>query len=125
MLNPPINNTPIAEKKEQVKAPEAMSPQITPIGSEQLKKFTEILEKYKSGKALTEQRIVASENWWKLRNSMEEEKDTDIVKKGFTSKSGWLHNVIVSKHADAMEAYPEPNILPREEGDREEARGKI
>ena len=122
MLNPPINNTPIAEKKEQVKAPEAMTPQITPIGSEQLKKFTEILEKYKSGKALTEQRIVASENWWKLRNSMEEEKDTDIVKKGFTSKSGWLHNVIVSKHADAMEAYPEPNILPREEGDREEAR---
>ena len=35
--------------------------------------------------------------------------------------SGWLHNVIVSKHADAMEAYPEPNILPREQGDRPEA----
>ena len=123
MLNPPINNTPIAEKKEQVKAPEAMpTAGVMPIGTEQLKKFTEVLEKYKSGKALTDQRIIASENWWKLRNSMEEQKDTDIVKKGFTSKSGWLHNVIVSKHADAMEAFPEPNILPREEGDREEAR---
>ena len=124
MLNPPMNNLPIAENKEQIMPPEAMqtAPMAMPIGSEQLKKFTEILEKYKSGKALTEQRIVASENWWKLRNSIEEEKATDIVKKGFASKSGWLHNVIVSKHADAMEAFPEPNILPREEGDRGEAR---
>lgn len=122
MLPPMNNNTPIAENMEQIKAPEAMASQITPIGPEQLKKFTEVLEKYKSGKSLTEQRIVASENWWKLRNSIEEQKDTDIVKKGFVSKSGWLHNVIVSKHADAMEAFPEPNILPREEGDRGEAR---
>lgn len=122
MLPPMNNNTPIAENKEQVMPPEAMVAQITPIGPEQLKKFTEILEKYKSGKSLTEQRIIASENWWKLRNSAEEEKNTEIVSKGFASKSGWLHNVIVSKHADAMEAFPEPNILPREEGDRGEAR---
>ena len=114
----------IAEKKEQMKAPEAMqtTPMVMPIGSEQLKKLTEILQKYKSGKAITEQRIIASENWWKLRNASEEQNATDIVKKGFVSKSGWLHNVIVSKHADAMEAYPEPNILPREKDDREEAR---
>ena len=42
-----------------------------PIGTEQLKEFTEILQKYKAGKAQTEQRILSSENWWKLRNSME------------------------------------------------------
>ena len=54
---------------------------------------------------------------------MEEQKDTQIGKDGgFTSRSGWLHNVIVSKHADAMEAYPEPNILPREKDDKMEAR---
>ena len=124
MLKPPMNNTPdmpIAEKKEQVLPPEAMA-MVAPVGPEQLKELTTILEQYKSGKALTEQRIIASENWWKLRNSSEEQSETDIVKKGFASKSGWLHNVIVSKHADAMEAYPEPNILPREEGDRGEAR---
>ena len=124
MLKPPINNTPdmpIAEKKEQVLPPEAMA-MVAPVGPEQLKELTTILEKYKAGKTLTEQRIIASENWWKLRNSSEEQSETDIVKKGFASKSGWLHNVIVSKHADAMEAYPEPNILPREEGDRGEAR---
>ena len=125
MFKPPMNNTqdmPIAEKKEQVKAPEAMAAAVAPIGAEQLKEFTQILQKYKAGKTYTEQRIIASENWWKLRNSSEEKSATDIVKTGFVSKSGWLHNVIVSKHADAMEAYPEPNILPREEGDRGEAR---
>lgn len=115
-------NIPIAETKEQVMPPEAMATKVAPIGSEQLKEFMQILQKYKAGKTATEQRVIASENWWKLRNASEEQKDTDIVKKGFVSKSGWLHNVIVSKHADAMEAYPEPNILPREEGDRSEAR---
>ena len=122
-VKPIQNNGPIiAENKEQVKAPEAMAT-VAPIGSEQLKHFTDILQKYKSGKTLTEQRIIAAENWWKLRNSSEEAKTTNIGADGtFTSKSGWLHNVITSKHADAMEAYPEPNILPREVGDRAEAR---
>lgn len=94
-----------------------------PIGPEQLKTFLKVLEEYKSGKTRTEMRIVASERWWKLRNSEEEEKETNIGKDGgYKSVSGWLHNVLVSKHADAMEAYPEPNILPRESGDRGEAR---
>lgn len=93
------------------------------IGSEQIKKFTQVLQEYKSGKTHTERRIIESENWWKLRNSMEEQRDTEIGKdKGYTSTSGWLHNVLVSKHADAMEAYPEPAILPRESGDKGEAR---
>ena len=93
------------------------------IGPEQLKKFLKVLEEYKSGKTRTEMRIVASEKWWKLRNSEEEEKETNIGKDGgYKSVSGWLHNVLVSKHADAMDAYPEPNILPRESGDRDEAR---
>ena len=93
------------------------------IGPEQIKKFTQVLEEYKSGKSRTEQRILASENWWKLRNTTEEQRETNIGKDGgYKSVSGWLHNVIVSKHADAMDAYPEPNILPREEGDKGEAR---
>ena len=118
--NNPMDNMPIAENKEQAQLP---TPMVAPIGPEQIKKFTEILQKYKAGKTHTEQRIVAAESWWKLRNTTEEQKQTEIGKdKGFASKSGWLHNVIVSKHADAMEAYPEPNILPREEGDRAEAR---
>ena len=104
-------------EQKKMQAPEAA------IGAEQLKELTAILEKYKAGKSQTEQRILASEQWWKLRNSTEEQKATNIGSDGgFKSVSGWLHNVIVSKHADAIEAYPEPNILPREESDRAEAK---
>ena len=93
-----------------------------PVGPEQIKKLTQILQKYKAGKAKTEARIRASENWWKLRNSAEEmSKSATISSSNYKSSSSWLHNVIVSKHADAMESYPEPNILPREESDKAEA----
>ena len=101
---------------------QAPMPKMQAIGAEQLQEFTKILEEYKAGKVQTEQRILASENWWKLRNSTEEQKDSKAAgADGFKAVSGWLHNVIVSKHADAMKAYPEPNILPREQGDKGEA----
>lgn len=118
-----MESKPIDIKSGEPAAPEAMiATAVQPIGAAQLKKFTQVLEKYKAGKAQTERRILASENWWKLRNTIEEQKVTNIgADGGFTATSGWLHNVIVSKHADAMEAYPEPNILPREETDKGEA----
>ncbi len=92
------------------------------IDEKKLQELTEVLQKYKAGKHRLERRVVSAENWWKLRNVAEERKNTDFEDGGFRSKSGWLHNVIVSKHADGMEAYPEPNILPREPGDQEEAK---
>lgn len=91
-----------------------------PVDSQRLREFTRILQRYKAGKSSVERRTIAAENWWKLRNQVEERKSTEGLQ-GFQAVSGWLHNVIVSKHADAMEAYPEPSILPREAGDRQEA----
>ena len=35
--------------------------------------------------------------------------------------SAWLFNSIANKHADAMDNFPSPNVLPREEGDKAEA----
>ena len=118
-----MEGKPMEIKTKETEAPEAMSTAgVQPIGPEQLKRFTQVLERYKAGKSQTERRILASENWWKLRNTIEEQKVTNIgADGGFTATSGWLHNVIVSKHADAMESYPEPNILPREEMDKGEA----
>ncbi len=88
------------------------------IGKEAVKKFTAILRQYNTGLQPTRNRIISSENWWKLRNTIEE-LDADG---SFRSRSGWLHNVIVSKHADAMAAYPQPVILPREASDKAEAK---
>ena len=84
--------------------------------------LTAVLQKYKAGKQSLERRVIAAENWWKLRNRFEEDKRPGASSAGdFRAVSGWLHNVIVSKDADAMEAYPEPVILPREPDDRAEA----
>lgn len=101
---------------------EKMMAKRVPVDAERLKKFLSILQDYKSGKKRTEQRILASEDWWKLRNERQEAKEGATSAVGFQAKSGWLHNVIVSKHADMIKAYPEPNILPREKDDRAEAR---
>lgn len=99
-------------------APEIMG--VEAIGEQQITELMQILMKYRAGKQSVDSRIIASENWWKLRNDIEEDK-AGHAKAGFRSKSGWLHNVISNKHADAMDAFPEPNVLPRELGDKAEA----
>ena len=92
------------------------------IDQKQLQVFNATLQKYKAGKAGLERRIVSAENWWRLRNRAEERREgLGDDPADFKSVSGWLHNVIVSKHADAMDAFPEPVVLPREPGDRQEA----
>ena len=92
------------------------------IGREQVQKARLTLQKYKEGKANLEQKIIESEQWYKLRN-------WECMRKDSKSKgneqvepvSGWLFNSIANKHADAMDNFPTPNILPREEGDKPEA----
>jgi len=107
----------------QVDAQTGNMPVMAAIGEERLREFTLILREYNSGLHLTKERIISSENWWKLRNTREEQKETNVGQDGaFAARSAWLHNVIVSKHADAMEAFPEPIFLPREASDRQEAK---
>ena len=90
------------------------------IGREQVQNARLTLQKYKEGKANLEQKIIESEQWYKLRN-------WECMRKQGGSKdqvepvSGWLFNSIANKHADAMDNFPTPNILPREEGDKAEA----
>ena len=88
------------------------------IGKEQVQKARQILQKYKEGKANLEQKIIESEQWYKLRNwECMRKANKDQVE----PVSGWLFNAIANKHADAMDNFPSPNILPREEGDKPEA----
>lgn len=94
---------------------------VSRISKEQLNKWERKLNEYKAGKASVDQRIQVAEKWWKLRNFETVQAETDAKAGTFRSATAWLHNVIVSKHADAIEAYPAPNFLPREQGDRVEA----
>lgn len=79
------------------------------------------LQKYKAGKANLEQKVIDAEQWYKLRNW---ECMRRASKQGSQVEpvSGWLFNAIANKHAAAMDNFPSPNILPREEGDRQEAK---
>ena len=92
---------------------------IMPINEEVLGKANIILKKYKSGKLNLEQKIIKDEEWWRLRHWRYVHSGNPNDRK---DSSSWLFNVIINKHADGIESYPEPNILPREEGDRAEAK---
>lgn len=91
-----------------------------PIGPDQVAEATALLQKYKAGKAGLDQRILDNEQWfcmrhWKShRNPMMEGKPQPA--------SGWLFNSIANKHADAMDNYPEPCVLPRAADDEAAAR---
>ncbi len=90
------------------------------IGKDEVRKGMEILRKYKRGKQQLEDRITRNEKWWKMRHwdLMQTEETIDDPKPA----SGWLFNTIISKHADYMDSFPTSDILPREQGDIEEAK---
>lgn len=95
---------------------ESMAVQV--IGRDQIREAMETLRKYKAGKANFDKRTVENEEWWKLRHwKLIKERGTTTL----DAKSAWLVNVIMSKHADFMDAMPEPNCLPRAADDEQEA----
>lgn len=91
---------------------------------EKLRKAVETLKKCKDGKKNLENRLVNSEQWWKGRHwdIVNDQVSEDGLTEQFKPKSAWLFNSMMSKHADYVDAYPEPNILPREADDEEEAK---
>lgn len=79
-----------------------------------------ILLKYKAGKTALEERLRENDQWWRIHN-------WDVIgapenKTDPTLASAWLFNSIANKHADAMDNYPCPNILPRASDDQADAK---
>ncbi len=100
-------------KYKQMKA--QMKPK---IGTEEIRRASEILRKYKTGKAKLEEKIIANEEFWKLRqwNYMNDgEKD-------FKPATAWLWSCIQSRYSDAMDSYPTCNFQPRQADDKVEAK---
>lgn len=87
------------------------------IGQAEIRKAQEIFQKYKKAKTNLDERITSNEEWYRLRHwgkigSKAEDKPV----------SAHLLNCILNKHADAMDNYPAPSVLPREEMDKIEAK---
>ena len=78
-----------------------------------------ILNRCREGKANLERRVIEDEQWYRMRH-------WECMRRGAGSTvepaSGWLFNAIANKHAEAMDNFPRPNVLPREEGDKELAK---
>lgn len=90
------------------------------VGPEQVRKAYETYKKYRSGLEAFQQRVINAEEWWK-NNHWERfqggDKDTDLK-----PVSAWLFNSLINKHADFIDNYPCPAILPREASDEETAK---
>lgn len=95
------------------------------LGKKDIEKAIITLKKYKDGKRNLESRIVEEERWWRLRH-------WDVIRGKASAQmqgqeqrpeptSAWLFNSIANKHADIMDNYPEPNVLPRERRDEQDA----
>lgn len=95
-----------------------------PISKPEIAEAYQTLLNYKTGKANLEQRLVENQQWYKLRQweSMRRAQKEFGRKSQVEPTSAWLLNSIANKHADAMDNFPAANILPREEGDKGEAK---
>lgn len=109
------NMTTIQDVLGDIGAGEAMQP----IGVAQIRTAMDTLTKYKTGKSALEKRLIACEQWWKLQHWQEMSPSGNPYDPQW--RSAWLFNVIMGKHADAVAAFPEPAIRPREPDDRSEA----
>lgn len=100
-------------------APRPAGSHITP---DMLRKATMTMHKYRAGKASLERRIIEAQEWWKLKNWEQITERKGVVGSSASkSATAWLWNCIVGKHADAIDSYPEPAILPRMRDDKQEA----
>ena len=81
------------------------------IGEDEVRQANDLLQKYKAGKAALDKRIIENELWFRMGHWKNYQNKMMAGKP--TPSSGWLFNSIANKHADAMDNYPEPNVLPR------------
>lgn len=104
---------------EEIKADEIIRPMRQDvITKEKVQEAAQTLRQYKNGKANLEKKIIENERWYKMRHwEVLRDRESEVQ-----PTSAWLFNCIANKHADAMDNFPAPNILPREEGDKGEAK---
>ena len=91
-----------------------------PVGEAQVAEAMQTLQRYKAGKAALDKRIVDNELWFRMGHWKNYQ--NPMMPGKAQPSSGWLFNSIANKHADAMDNYPEPNVLPRSADDEDTAR---
>lgn len=89
------------------------------VSKEEVEEAMKILLEYKESKQKFERKIAENEMFWNLDHWQTVQSD-DVER--IKPISAYLVNTILNKHADCMDNYPEPNILPRTRDDEETAK---
>lgn len=93
------------------------------FGKDQTLKALEDLQKYVEGKKMVDIKATENQQWWRLRHwSVIGGETNEATKAGIEVGSAWAINSLLNKHADIMDSFPKPNVLPREADDEEEAK---
>lgn len=96
------------------------------IGPDEVRKAYQTLLDYKKNKAELEERLTNHEKFWRMAHwdvlTDSQGEVSEKTSKRIKPKSAWLVNTILNKHADAMDNYPEPNVLPRSKDDENTAK---
>lgn len=97
------------------------------ITSEIVKQAEARREKYAKGKKSLDEKATANQKWWRGRHWSEIKKDNKSLEDAEKPTSAWLFNSIINKHADMMDNFPKPNVLPRSRDSQVDAEklGKI
>lgn len=85
-----------------------------PVGTAQVRKANETLTRWRSAKAGIDRAVVEREHWYRLHRDTSDDPER--------ADSGWLFNSLANKHADFMDNFPEPNVLPRARDDEQAAK---
>ena len=122
--------TPVQERPDAIafgsgQATEPVPMKLSVITQDDIRDAAMTLQEYKQGKANLENRVIEDEQWYKLQhwNIVNANKTTEELRRmNVKTTSAWLFNTIANKHADAMDNYPEPIVLPRERSDEGSAK---
>lgn len=117
--SPPDNRLQFNNEQESETEQPVEQNRVLPVTSTVVEQAAQRLKKYRAGKKNLEKRIVANEDYWKLRQWDYIDR---VPKDNLKINTAWLWNCISAKHADLMDGYPEVNIRPKREDDKDEAR---
>lgn len=92
----------------------------SPVSKEEVMHLLETFKSYRDAKESVDRKIVENENWFKGEHwRYIIGQDKDMI--GYRPSGSYLLNGIWHRHAEAMDNYPSPLLLEREEGDRKKA----
>ena len=111
-----------AEVSAQEVTPDGTVVPATVIDKNVLRRTNKILQEYKEGKRSLEQRLIAHEQFWKMRQWQSGVGDAQAPTGYNVYSTPWLHTCLETRLADAMDAFPTAKFLPRSKEDEEEAK---